>query len=103
MNVYYMISYDITDMNTYQQYPPQAIALIEKYGGSVMISDTEAKPIEGRAKNMHALVRFPSEEQALACYNDPEYQKIKKIRTGSTNNISMVLAKELVKQSDGEL
>lgn len=97
MNVYYMISYDITDMDKYQQYPPQAIALIEKYGGKVLISDTEAKLIEGTTKNMNALVRFPSEEAALACYNDPEYQEIKKIRAGSTSNTSMVLAKELVR------
>lgn len=97
MNVYYMISYDIDDIETYQQYPPKAIAIIEKYGGTVLVSDTEAKAIEGSAKNMNALVRFPTEESALSCYNDPEYQNIKKLRTGSTSNISMVLAKELVR------
>ena len=95
MNVYYMISYDIDNMEEYQKYPPLAIPLINKYGGEVIISDTEAMVIEGKSKMMNALVMFPSREQALACYNDAEYKEVSKLRINSTSNTTMVLAKEL--------
>jgi len=39
------------------------------------------------------VLRFPSEEAALTWYQDPAYQGVKKIRLGSCDNTSMVLAK----------
>jgi len=96
MDVYYIISYDIEDIDKFQQYPPEAVRLITRYGGKVLVSDTEAITIEGKSKNMNAIVKFPSKEAALNCYNDPEYQEAKKLRLASTSNCTMVLAKELM-------
>jgi uncharacterized protein (DUF1330 family) len=93
MAVYYMNSYDIIDADEYQKYGPLAIPLIIKYGGEVLAADTDGIAIEGSAKHMNAIIRFPSEEAALNCYNDPEYQEVKKIRVNSTANCSMVLVK----------
>ena len=95
MAVYYMNSYDITDMEKYGEYGPLAVQLITKYGGEVLAADLEAIPMEGKPKNMNAIVRFPSQEAALNCYNDPEYQEVKKIRIASTTNCTMVLVKQL--------
>ena len=50
--------------------------------------------MEGTARTMNAVIRFPSKEAALGLYNDPDYQEAKRIRQGSTKNVSMVLAKE---------
>ncbi|MNR68299.1 hypothetical protein D3C85_1927760 [compost metagenome] len=50
--------------------------------------------IEGLARKMNAIVKFPSEAAALNCYNDPEYQVVKAIRINSTTNCTMVLVKE---------
>jgi len=93
MPVYYMNSYDIINADEYEKYGPLAIPLIMKYGGEVLAADTDALAVEGTAKNMNAIIRFPSEEAALSCYNDPEYQEVKKIRLNSTSNCSMVLVK----------
>jgi uncharacterized protein (DUF1330 family) len=93
MPVYYMNSYDITNTDEYQKYGPLAIPLIIKYGGEVLAADTDGIAIEGNAKQMNAIIRFPSEDAALSCYNDPEYQEVKKIRVNSTANCSMVLVK----------
>ena len=79
MKVYYMVSYDINDMEDFQHYPTQAIPLIEKHGGQVLVADTEGEAIEGKPKMMNVVVSFPSKEQAMACYNDPDYQEVKKI------------------------
>ena len=97
MNVYYINSYDIEDMEEFKKYGPLVMPLLNKYGAEVLVSDTTALSIEGHARQMNAIIRFPSEEAALRCYNDPEYQPIKAIRVNSTKNCTMVLAKQLVR------
>ena len=95
MRAYYIISYDIEDMKTFQQYPPQAVPLINEFGGEVLVSDTEASAVEGKAKQMNAIVMFPSKEAALACYHDPRYREVMKLRIKSTTNRCLVLAEGL--------
>ncbi len=93
MSVYYIISYDIRDMVKFRKYPPLATELIQKHGGEVLAADLDALALEGVAKQMNALVKFPSVEQALACYHDPAYQEVAQIRFDSTVNCTLVLAK----------
>jgi uncharacterized protein (DUF1330 family) len=71
------------------------MALLPKYGGEILASDTQAFVVEGSGKTMNAIIRFPSKEAALGLYNDPDYQEAKRIRQASTTNISMVLAQEI--------
>lgn len=95
MAVYYIGSYDIVDPNEFQKYAPLVRALLPKYGGVVLASDTAAVLVEGTARTMNAIIRFPSKEAALGLYNDPAYQEAKRIRQASTRNVSMVLVQEL--------
>jgi uncharacterized protein (DUF1330 family) len=95
MPVYYIISYNIDYANAFAKYPPLAGAIIRKYGGNVLVMDTNAISVEGKGKMMNAIVEFPSQEAALNCYNDPEYQEVKKIRVNATSGATMVLAKGL--------
>lgn len=97
MAVYYINSYDIVNMNEFREYGPRVFPLLLKYGAEVLASDLEAIAVEGKAKTMNAIIKFPSEEAALSCYNDPEYQPIKAIRINSTANCTMVLVKEFIK------
>ena len=94
MTVYLINSYDIHNWEEFKKYPPLVRPLLEKYGAKVLASDIEATSLEGKAKTMNAIISFPSKEAATECYNDPEYNKIKKIRINSTTNCSMVLVKE---------
>ena len=95
MAVYYIGSYDIANLNEFQKYPPKVLELLPKYGGEVLASDVEAISLEGVAKTMNAIVKFPSVEAAMGFYNDPEYQeKIRPIRVNSTANCTMLLVKE---------
>ena len=95
MAVYYIGTYDIIDPETFKQYPPLVMALLPKYGGEVLASDTQATVVEGTGRTMNAVIRFPSKEAALGLYNDPDYQEAKRIRQTSTKNVSMVLAEEM--------
>ena len=98
MAVYYINSYDIVNPDEFKSYPPKVLALLQKYGAEVIASDTEAIALEGKAKTMNAIVKFPSAEAALECYNDPEYHSIKEIRLRSTANGTMILVKAFNKQ-----
>ncbi len=70
------------------------LALLPKYGGEVLASDKKAFVVEGTARTMNAIIRFPSKEAAFGLYNDPAYQEAKRIRQASTKNVSMVLVDE---------
>jgi uncharacterized protein (DUF1330 family) len=94
MAIFYIGSYDIDDPNEFQKYPPLVLALLPKYGGKVLASDTAGLLVEGTTRTMNAIIRFPSKEAALALYNDPDYQAAKRIRQASTSNVSMVLVDE---------
>jgi uncharacterized protein (DUF1330 family) len=95
MAVFYIGSYDIVDPDEFQKYPPVVMALLPKYGGVVLASDTSAFLVEGTARAMNAIIRFPSKEAAVGLYNDPAYQEAKRVRQASTKNVSMVLVDEL--------
>ena len=94
MATFYIGSYDIIDPKEFQKYPPVVLALLPKYGGVVLASDTSGFCVEGTMRTMNAIIRFPSKEAALGLYNDPDYQEAKRIRQASTRNISMVLVDE---------
>jgi len=95
MAVYYIGTYDIVDPHTFRRYPPLVMALLPKYGGQVLASDTSAYVVEGQARTMNAIIRFPSREAALGLHHDPAYQEAKRLRQSSTSNGSMVLVEEL--------
>lgn len=94
MPAYYLISYDIIDMNEYKNYGPKVLPLLAKYGAEVLASDMEGIAMEGTPRNMNAVIKFPSKETALQCYHDPEYQPMKAIRIRSTANCTMTLVKK---------
>jgi uncharacterized protein (DUF1330 family) len=94
MAVFYIGSYDIIDPQEFQKYPPIVMALLPRYGGEVLASDTSGQLVEGSMRTMNAIIRFPSKEAALGLYNDPDYQEAKRIRQASTRNVSMILVGE---------
>ena len=94
MAIFYIGSYDVIDPNEFQKYPPLVMALLPKYGGEVLASDLSAVLVEGTARTMNAIIKFPSKAAALGLYNDPDYQEAKRIRQASTKNVSMVLVDE---------
>src|SRR6185503_15839679 len=102
MAVFYIGSYDVIDPNEFQKYPPLVMALLPKYGGEVLASDLSATLVEGTARTMNAIIKFPSKEAALGLYNDPDYQEAKRIRQASTKNVSMVLVEEFRSEAAGQ-
>lgn len=93
MAVYYIGSYDVTDPQSYDKYVKRVIPLLIKHGCEIVVADREVKKMEGESRNINLVLKFENEEQAMAWYNDPDYQPIKVIRASSTTNTTAVLAK----------
>lgn len=91
MPVYFVASYDIANPERYAEYPKRAIPLLLKHGAEVLAADYNAQPLEGEPATANIIIRFESEEQALAWYNDPDHQPVKKLRLNSTvNNLAFL-------------
>ena len=80
MAAYVMVSYDITDPEGYEGYVPGVLPLLEKHGAEILVADYEAQPLEGTARSVYVVLRFPSEEAARNWHSDPAYQPVLKIR-----------------------
>ena len=65
-----------------------------KHDAEVLVADYDATGLEGEKRGVYVVLRFESDEAALAWYNDHAYQPVKKIRVDSSENGSLVLAQE---------
>ncbi len=99
MAVYFIVSYDIDDAEGYGGYVAAVMPLLQKHGGEGVVADAEAKSVEGAARMSNVVLRFESEEKAMAWYDDPDYEPLRQIRLDATSNGMMVLAKEFVPPS----
>ncbi len=96
MSVYAIVSYDIIDPASYESYVPGVLPLLEKHGGEVVVADFEARTLEGPERSVEVVLRFPSEDAAMAWYEDPEYAPLKELRFDTCDENRLVLAQEFV-------
>ncbi len=94
MAAYLIVSYDITDPEKFEPYVPGVLPLLQKHGAEILVGDFGATALEGECPGVNVVIRFDSEENARAFYNDPEYQPVRQIRLDSTENGTVVLAQE---------
>jgi uncharacterized protein (DUF1330 family) len=99
MAAYVIVTYDIDNPQGYEGYVPGVLPLLEKHGAEIVVADFAAKSLEGQARGVNVVLRFPTEEAARNWYNDPDYRDVKQIRLGSTSNGTLVLAQEFVPPS----
>ena len=100
MPAYILARYDVVDPDTYQSYVEGVIPLLGKHGAEVLVVEHDAVELEGNKQGTYIVLKFASEESALAWYNDPDYAPVKKLRFAAAENNNMVLAKGFVPPSD---
>ena len=84
MLAYWMVYMHVTDPKAYEEYKKRTPAALAKYGGKFLARGGRAQMVEGkRAPERAVLIEFPSFEQAVKCFNSPEYQEAKGFRTGA--------------------
>ena len=70
--------------------------LLVEVGAHPLVVSPDARLLEGTDAGFNVVVRFPSEERALAFHGSPEYAPLKELRLRATAGHSCVLAKEFV-------
>ena len=80
MVAYWIARINVTDPATYEEYRARGPAAIAKYGGQILVRAGPYRNMEGPDYERNVMVRFESLEQAVACYESPEYQEAVKFR-----------------------
>jgi uncharacterized protein (DUF1330 family) len=65
----------VTDAEAYGRYAELAGPAITKHGGTFIARGGRFVQLEGKERPRNVVARFASVEDAVACYNSPEYQE----------------------------
>ncbi len=66
---------EVTDAEAYGRYAELATGAIAAHGGRFLARGGRYKQLEGRDRARNVVARFPSFEDAVACYESPAYQE----------------------------
>ena len=75
MSAYWVARGKITDPVAYKKYTDQVPRILKRYGGTVLARGGRYQIMEG-PEDFHrfVVIEFPTLEQAVACFESPEYQ-----------------------------
>ena len=93
MSVYLIANYDITNADGFATYPELAGPTVMAHGGEILAADFESEFLEGSARSVSVVLRFPSREAVDTWYNSEEYRKVKNLRTDNSEGF-VALANE---------
>lgn len=86
MSAYWIVRMNVTAPEAYEEYKKRTPAALAKYGGRFIVRGGRARTVEGEEGYPRVvLVEFPSYEQALKCYDSPEYQEARRFREGAAD------------------
>lgn len=78
---YWIANNQINDPEIYERYKAANGPIFQKYGASFVVRGGEQQEAEGTPYGRTVVIEFPSYADALACYESPEYQQAKAIRS----------------------
>lgn len=74
MSALWITHVEVTDPESYALYAQAAGPAIAAYDGVFLHRSGRYVQLEGRERKRNVVVRFPSVEAAVECYNSPAYQ-----------------------------
>ena len=92
---YWIARVDVRDPETYKKYVETAKPAFVRHQAKFLARGGRTEVLEGKARARNVIIEFPSMEEALACYNSPEYTAARAIRqTVSDGEFVLVEAAE---------
>jgi uncharacterized protein (DUF1330 family) len=86
---------NVTDKEAYGRYSDIATEAITAHGGHFIARGGRYQQMEGNDRPRNVVAKFPTFEDAVACYNSPRYQEAVKIAKGaSTRDLVIVESSE---------
>mgnify|MGYP002733080460 CR=1 FL=1 len=77
---YWIARVDVRDAERYKDYISTAKPAFERFGAKFVVRGGDVTSLEGQARARNVVIEFPSVQDAVDCYNSPEYQAAVKIR-----------------------
>ncbi len=75
MTAYWMGHLNVIDQKGVAEYAKRASPVILKHGGRFLARGGNFVTLEGKEYSRNVIIEFPSLDQAVGCYNSPEYQE----------------------------
>jgi len=88
---YWIARVDVKNPDAYKKYVEGTAAAFAKYGARFLARGGRAHQLEGPMRARNVVIEFDSLEQAVACYNSPEYQAARQNRIGAAEAELMVV------------
>ena len=92
MPAYWLARSKINDPVEYKKYTDRVPAIIARYQGKVLARGGRYRVMEGPQKfQRFVVIEFPSLEQAVACFESPEYQEAAAFRRAGAGEVENVI------------
>ncbi len=82
---YWIAHITVTDMDAYQAYRAVVPGILAAHSGKFIVRAGSQSIVEGTARPRTVVIEFPSFQAAQDCYNSPEYQAAKALRTTASD------------------
>ncbi len=80
MTAYWIAHVTVTEPEAYKNYANAAPEAFKKYNARILARGGRSEQLEGNGRPRNVVIEFESLEDAVACYNSPEYQSARKHR-----------------------
>jgi uncharacterized protein (DUF1330 family) len=92
MAAYWVARSRIVDPVEYKKYTDLVPEIVASHGGRVLARGGRYRIMEGPEKfHRFVVIEFPSFEQAVACFESPEYQKAAAFRRAGAGEVENVI------------
>lgn len=80
---YWIAHVTVSNADQYKFYAESAPLAFKKHGAVILARGGRSGQMEGNGRPRNVVIEFPSYDEAVACYNSPEYQSAKAKRKGA--------------------
>ena len=81
----------VKDPDAYKEYIEKDTPILQSLGARFIVRGGQSTVMEGSVHDRHVVIEFPSYAEALAAYNDPDYQAVAEIRRASAESTILVV------------